>query len=92
VRKLVAIAASITALITACRTDAPIVPGPQLTAAPTPTAYSGPFDPLGQDRDCSEFRSQREAQAFYDAAGGPQADRHGLDRDRNGKACEELPR
>jgi micrococcal nuclease len=55
---------------------------------------SGPeleFDPNGPDRDCSDFASQEAAQAFFEAAGGPQRDPHRLDRDRDGKACEDLP-
>jgi hypothetical protein len=47
-----------------------------------------PFLPL---RDCSEFATQVSAQAFYLAAGGPLIDRHGLDADGNGVACETLP-
>jgi hypothetical protein len=60
---------------------------------PTPPAggYTGPFDPKGQDRNCTDFATQREAQAFYIAAGGPAADSHRLDADNNGIACENLP-
>ncbi len=49
------------------------------------------YDPHGPDRNCSDFATQEEAQAFYIAAGGPQQDPHGLDRDHNGLACESLP-
>lgn len=42
-----------------------------------------------RDMDCSDFRSQREAQAFYDDSGP--GDPHGLDRDNDGEACETLP-
>ena len=48
-------------------------------------------DPNGPDRDCSDFSTQAEAQAFYVAAGGPARDPHHLDADGNGKACEGLP-
>nr|WP_295889274.1 excalibur calcium-binding domain-containing protein [uncultured Devosia sp.] len=41
------------------------------------------------DRDCSDFSSQREAQAFYERSGP--GDPHGLDRDNDGEACESLP-
>ncbi|MBB6098579.1 beta-lactamase superfamily II metal-dependent hydrolase [Deinobacterium chartae] len=61
--------------------------GPLLPASP---AYSGPFDPAGADRDCGDFRTRAEAQAFFLAAGGPDRDPHGLDRDGNGQACESL--
>jgi hypothetical protein len=41
------------------------------------------------DRDCAAFATQREAQRFYElhAPGDP----HGLDRDRDGLACEWNP-
>jgi hypothetical protein len=38
------------------------------------------------DRDCSDFRTQTEAQAFYRSAG--RGDPHRLDEDRDGIACE----
>lgn len=41
-----------------------------------------------RDMDCSDFRSWREAQDFYES-NGP-GDPHGLDRDRDGIACEAL--
>lgn len=53
--------------------------------------YHVPYDPEGPDRDCSDFDSQKEAQAFYEAAGGPEKDPHRLDPDRDGIACESLP-
>ena len=45
----------------------------------------------GPDRDCGDFRTHAEAQAFFIAAGGPGTDRHRLDADRDGIACETLP-
>ena len=48
------------------------------------------FDPNGPDRDCGDFRNWEEANAFYAAAGGPDRDPHGLDRDRDGIPCEAL--
>jgi hypothetical protein len=47
-----------------------------------------PFLPL---RTCDEFATQVSAQAFFVAAGGSLIDRHGLDADGNGIACENLP-
>ena len=38
-----------------------------------------------------DFATQREAQRFYLAAGGPVWDTHRLDGDRDGIACELLP-
>ncbi len=66
---------------------------------PLPTAASGSTanltprsgDVTGRDRDCSDFATQAEAQAFYLDAGGPGSDPHRLDADRNGVACESLP-
>jgi nuclease-like protein/excalibur calcium-binding domain-containing protein len=55
------------------------------------SSYTGPYDPNGSDRDCGDFSTHAEAQAFYEAAGGPASDRHRLDRDRDGIACEDLP-
>jgi hypothetical protein len=43
------------------------------------------------DRDCSDFDTQAEAQAFFEEQGGPERDPHGLDRDGDGMVCESLP-
>lgn len=61
-------------------------PGPDATATP-----GMPYDPAGPDRDCGDFEVWRQAQAFYEAAGGPADDRHRLDPDGDGVACESLP-
>ena len=61
------------------------------TPTPTPSTVELRYDPAGPDRNCSDFDAWAEAQAFFEAAGGPENDRHGLDRDRNGVACESLP-
>ena len=66
-------------------------PEPTPTPTPTPDAVELKYDPAGPDRNCSDFDTWAEAQAFYEAAGGPETDRHRLDRDRNGVACESLP-
>ena len=63
-------------------------------AATTPTSPSSsslPFDPFGPDRDCGDFSTQAEAQAFFEAAGGPESDSHRLDSDNDGRVCESLP-
>ncbi len=52
--------------------------------AATPRASSAAF----HDRDCSDFATRREAQAFFKQAGP--GDPHRLDRDRDGRACESL--
>ena len=64
---------------------------PTATPTPTPGAVELKYDPAGPDRNCSDFDTWAEAQAFYEAAGGPEMDRHRLDNDRNGVACESLP-
>ena len=71
---------------------------PTETATPSPTIPSqqiGPrtgapllYDPLGPDRNCGDFPNWAHAQDFYEAAGGNNA--HGLDRNRDGIACESL--
>ena len=43
------------------------------------------------DKDCSDFATQKEAQRFFEANGGPAKDFHNLDRDGDGIACEKLP-
>ena len=40
------------------------------------------------DRDCSDFATQPDAQAFYEA--NQPGDPHRLDRDNDGIACEPL--
>ncbi len=44
--------------------------------------------PLVGDKNCPDFQYQEEAQAVLDATPG---DPNGLDRDKNGIACETLP-
>ena len=64
----------------------------QPPAAPSqPAPTSSRYDPAGPDRDCSDFTTQTEAQAFFVAAGGPTNDPHRLDRDGDGVVCESLP-
>lgn len=43
------------------------------------------------DKDCSDFRTQREAQLFFERNGEPSSDPHNLDRDGDGRVCESLP-
>lgn len=53
------------------------------------SSYLGSLGACGLD-NCSAFESQQEAQAFYLANGGPNLDPFGLDRNRDGMACENL--
>ena len=50
---------------------------------------SPPYDPNGQDRNCSDFDTQAEAQAFFEKTGP--GDPHRLDGNGDGVACESLP-
>lgn len=43
---------------------------------------------VGSDRDCRDFSSQAEAQRFFEA--NQPGDRHRLDEDNDGIACEVL--
>jgi len=54
-----------------------------------PNAIPLPYDPTGPDRDCSDFSTQAEAQAFFEVAGAD--DPHRLDSDGDGVVCESLP-
>ena len=66
---------------TTVATPAPTVvaPGPAATVPPGATL---------DDKDCSDFSTQADAQNFYRESGGPDQDFHGLDADRNGQACD----
>ncbi len=61
-----------------------------VSSAITPTGTFR-YDPNGPDRDCGNFDTHAEAQAFFIAAGGPERDPHRLDGDNDGIACESLP-
>jgi micrococcal nuclease len=66
-------------------------PGESQPPSPSTSGYTGPYDPSGPDRDCGDFATHAEAQAFFEAAGGPASDPHRLDGDSDGIACETLP-
>lgn len=51
---------------------------------------SRPVHSSRHDRDCASFRTQREAQAFFLAHGGPARDPYELDGDGDGIACESI--
>lgn len=55
-------------------------------------SFGGPDSTSPGDKDCSDFSTQVQAQAFFTAHGGsPSYDFDGLDGDHDGKACESLP-
>ena len=60
-------------------------PSGEVSSPPTPLAY----DPSGPDKNCADFSSQAQAQAFFEAAGP--GDPHRLDGNNDGVACESLP-
>ena len=67
-------------------------PYQESTPVPAVSTTGGPrYDPDGPDRDCGDFETWEESQAFFAAAGGPERDDHRLDSDNNGIACESLP-
>jgi hypothetical protein len=51
--------------------------------------WQSPPLPRRIDRDCGDFKTRREAQRFFNAAG--RGDPHRLDADNDGQACELLP-
>ena len=55
------------------------------------TVTSQPAGASFVDRDCSDFSTQEEAQAFYDSQDNPSSDPHRLDDDGDGVACQSLP-
>ena len=57
---------------------------------PTPKVFST-ATPSVPDRNCSDFDTWAEAQAFFESEGGPESDPHRLDSDGDGIACESLP-
>jgi endonuclease YncB( thermonuclease family) len=56
-----------------------------------PARTPPPAEAQGGDRDCGDFATQAEAQAFFIAVGGPALDPHRLDANDDGVACESLP-
>lgn len=56
-----------------------------------PGGYFGPYDSFGVDRDCGDFSTWQDAQAIFEAAGGPTRDPHRLDADNDDIVCESLP-
>ena len=67
------------------------IPLPSSTAQPTqsPAASESAGEAI-LDRDCGDFADWEEAQAFFLSEGGPEADPHALDRNKDGVACQSL--
>ena len=69
----------------------PATAAPKHRSTPIPSSDGSlRYDPNGPDRDCGDFDTWDEAQAFYIAAGGPETDRHRLDGNQDGVACNSL--
>ena len=51
-----------------------------------PTQFTQPFN----DKDCGDFQTHAQAQAFFESQGGPAQDPHKLDRNKDGVVCESL--
>lgn len=67
-------------------------PAPQSKApAESNPATSGKYTCSYNAYNCSNFSTQSEAQAAFEACGGTSNDVHGLDRDKDGVVCESLP-
>ena len=68
-------------------------PSPRQAPAQTPrgalAVVSATSSPTLIDKNCTDFASAEDAQAFYIEAGGPDQDLHGLDPDQNGNACDD---
>ncbi len=98
-------AAALQEMLTTCEQPATLtivaVEDPPQPPTPPPAALEGEaqspstdvelrYDPHGPDRDCGDFQTHAQAQAFYEAAGGPAQDPHRLDADGDGIACASL--
>ena len=78
---------------TAIQNLRPAPPSSSSAPAPPPTARpQAPAAPFA-DKNCGDFQTQPQAQAFYAAAARPDnPDPHRLDSDGDGIVCESLPR
>jgi micrococcal nuclease len=80
----------------ACNSTTPTI-APTKAPQPTQKVQAAPKQPVqkqvistsGGDKDCGDFSTHSQAQAFFKAAGA--GDPHRLDRDADGLACETLP-
>ncbi len=70
----------------------PVAPGP-VAPAPTPTVAAAPSAPAnpGNTRNCGDFASWSEADAWYQTYVGAYGDVAQLDADHDGVVCESLP-
>lgn len=70
------------------------IPAPTLTPTPTQTMQSeqtSNYICSSNIYNCDDFMTHAEAQKVFEMCGGVLKDVHGLDRDKDGLACETLP-
>lgn len=67
------------------QTQPPALP-PEPASQPQPAQPAQPFN----DKDCGDFQTHAQAQAFFESQGGPAQDPHKLDRNKDGVVCESL--
>ena len=72
------------------RLERQAIPPPSLRDESLPSSGSRPSNP-GNSRNCSDFRTQREAQAWFETYRTHYGDVARLDGDNDGRACESLP-
>lgn len=61
-----------------------------LPAPPPPESGTTSVVCSANTYNCTDFKSQKEAQAVYDQCGGVSNDVHKLDRNKDGQACDSL--
>jgi len=85
-------AASSTSTTTTATTTTTQPPSTTSAAASSTTTEAGTVPPNpGDSRNCSDFATQAEAQAWFDLHFPHYGDVAKLDRNRDGRACESLP-
>lgn len=57
----------------------------------TPPSQTGQWICSRNTYNCSDFKTQAEAQSAFASCGGTSNDVHQLDRDKDGQVCESLP-
>jgi len=60
-------------------------------AVPPPATAGGGYECSRNAYNCSDFKTQTEAQSAFESCGGSSNDVHKLDSDGDGKVCEGLP-
>lgn len=75
-----------------CRGYGTTTAQPEVTPRRSPHTSRAPRGSGGSDKNCSDFATHAQAQAYYRRQGGVAGgDPDHLDRDHDGQACESLP-